>query len=136
MRRMRGVLLVVFILGCSDKPAPQPPKRPNNELIVGTFERRKPDGETAIMFQGDGTFREAKNKGELEHTPHLADGTYKLEGDQLTLENSKGACTESDGDKIGTYKVVLGKIGIRFTKVNDSCQRRSSMDGQTWWRVR
>jgi hypothetical protein len=133
---MRGVLLGVLLLGCSSTPEAQPPKRPNNELIVGTFERHKPDGETAIRFQGDGTFREAKNEGELEHTPHLADGTYKLEGDQLTLMNDKGACTESDGDKTGTYKVVLSKIGIRFTKVTDSCQRRASMDGQTWWRVR
>jgi len=132
---MRRAVLALVLLGCSSKPDAQPPKRPNNELIVGTFERHKPDGETAIRFNGDGTFREAKNKNDLEHTPHLADGTYKLEGDQLTLSNDKGACTESGGEKTGTYKIVLSRIGIRFTKVDDSCQQRSRMDGQTWWRV-
>ena len=34
----------------------------------------------------------------------------------------------------GTYKVVISKIGIRFTKVDDACERRSRIDGETWYR--
>jgi hypothetical protein len=132
---MRWVVLAVFVVACSSKPDPVPPKRPNNELIVGVFERHKPEGETAIRFDRDGSFRIAKNKGELDRTPHVADGKYTLEGDQLTLSNEHGSCTESDGEKVGKYKVVVSKIGIRFQKVDDSCQRRAAMDGQTWWRV-
>lgn len=42
---------------------------------------------------------------------------------------------EAASTKQGTYKIVLSKIGVRFTKVTDSCERRSAYDGQTWWRV-
>ena len=123
-------------MACSSAPQPQPPKRPNTELIVGDFERHPPDGVTAMRFEGDGTFRLAKTKAELEHTPYAAQGTYKLDGDQLTFTNEQGACTDKPADKVGTYKVVLGKVGIRFAKVTDSCERRRSIDGQTWWRVK
>ena len=46
----------------------------------------------------------------------------------------RGMC--ADGPKVGVYKVVISKVGIRFTKVEDSCERRAKMDGQTWWRLR
>ena len=36
----------------------------------------------------------------------------------------------------GTYKVVISKIGIRFTKVDDACERRAKIDGETWYRIR
>jgi len=29
---------------------------------------------------------------------------------------------------------VVSRIGVHFTKVEDSCQRRAAIDGQTWWR--
>ena len=134
---MRRWSLAAFVLlACSTRPDPVSPKRPNTELIVGEFERRPPVGEQAIRFEADGSFRVAKNKAELDHTPHLADGTYKLDGDQLTFSDTKGQCMESAGDTQGTYTVTISKIGIRFVKVSDSCGPRSKLDGQTWWRIK
>jgi hypothetical protein len=136
----RTLVLAAVLAGgasaCSSKPDPLPPKKPNTELIVGEFERHKPDGETAVVFGADGSLKLAKNKGELEHTPHLADGSWKLDGDQLTLSYDKGQCADSEGTKTGTYKVVISKIGVRFKKVEDSCADRSRLDGQTWWRIK
>ena len=131
----RRLFIAVALAACSSKPEPVPPKAPNNELIVGAFERHPPDGETAMVFDIDGKFRLAKNKSELERTPYAAEGTYKLEGDQLTFTNEKGACADKPATKVGTYKVVISKIGIRWIKVTDSCERRLSMDGPTGWRV-
>jgi hypothetical protein len=133
----RWLILGLTLVACpAEKQGPIPPKRPNNELVVGDFERRKPDGETAMKFDVDGKYRMVKNKGELEHTPYLAQGTYKLDKDELTFTADEGACSEKPDDKVGTYKVVISKIGIRFVKANDSCEQRSRLDGQTWWRIK
>ena len=128
---MRWLPLVLF--ACSAPQDTPPPKRPNNELVVGDYARKPPAGEMAARFSSDGTFFFAKNKDELERTPHLADGTYKVEGDQLTFTSDKGMC--ADGAKTGSYKVVISKVGIRFTKVDDACEDRARLDGQTLWRI-
>ena len=127
-------VLVLLLVACSSPQDRPPPKRPNNELVVGDFTRKPPDGEMAVRFNGDGTFWFAKTKGELERTPHLADGTYKVDGDQLTFTADKGMC--ADASKSGTYKVVISKIGIRFAKLEDACADRARLDGQTLWRLR
>ncbi len=133
---MRFPILVGFLVlcGCPD-PQRQPPKRPNTELIAGSYERHKPDGETAIRFDPGGTYRIAKNRMQFDVEPPVGTGTYKVDGDQLTLTADKGQCAETGGTKNGAYKIVLSKIGVRFTKVTDACERRSAYDGQTWWRV-
>ena len=121
--------------GCSE-PQALPPKRPNTELIVGEYERRPPDGETAIRFRADGSVRLAKNRAQLDAEPALATGSWKLDGARLTLTYDHGACTERAGDHTGVYSVVISKIGVRFNKVEDSCERRSAINGQTWWRLK
>jgi hypothetical protein len=129
--------LVCLVVGCgSSKPEPVPPKKPNNELVVGDFERRKPSGEQAFRFDNNGNYFVVKNKGELDHTPHISDGTYKVDGNKLTFSADKGACSENAAEKDGTYEVVISKIGIRFVKVNDPCETRSHLDGQTLWRIK
>lgn len=125
--------LLLLLAACSSTPDPAPPKRPNNELVVGDFARKPPDGEMAIRFSADGTYLFAKTKGELGRTPHLAAGTFKVDGDQLTFLAERGMC--ADGAKSGSYKVVISKIGIRFTKVEDACADRARLDGQTLWRL-
>ncbi len=124
--------VVLVLAACSSSPDPLPPKRPNQELVVGDFARKPPDGEMAARFGGDGTFFFAKSKAELDKSGHLADGTFKVDGDQLTFTADKGMCA---GGGAGSYKVVISKIGIRFTKVDDSCEDRARLDGQTLWRV-
>jgi hypothetical protein len=42
----------------------------------------------------------------------------------------------ADSARTGTYTVVLSKIGIHFTKLEDDCAQRAKIDGETWWRVR
>jgi hypothetical protein len=135
---MRAFFIVAVLAGaCSSKPPPAPPKAPNNELIVGDFERRPPDGTTAMRFLADGTFVLAKDKSQLDAKPPAGSGTYTLDGDKLTFTNESGSCTDSENEKVGTYQVVLSKVGIRFAKVgDDACERRASIDGQTWWRVK
>jgi len=126
----------VTLLACTAAHQPVPPKPPNTDLIDGDYERHAPNGETAIRFNRDGTFRLAKNRMQFDVEPPLATGTYKVEGDKLTLTNEKGICAEPASEQEGVYAIVISKIGIRFTKVTDACTRRASMDGQTWWRIK
>lgn len=128
---MRVVLLVALLAACTDKPPPMPPKRPNTELIVGEFARRPPAGTTTARFGADGSVTIAREPKELDSKP-LAVGTYRLDGDKLTLVYQKGEMCEAGAE--GTYQVVISKVGIRFTKVDDACERRAKMDSETWYR--
>jgi hypothetical protein len=133
---MRVLWLLPLIIACG-KPEPMPPKRPNTELIVGEFERHPPEGTTAMRFMSDGTFVLAKDKSQLDAKPAAATGTYKLDGDTLTFTNEQGTCADAENTKVGTYKVVISKIGIHFTKVGDDlCERRATIDNQTWYRIK
>ena len=127
----RADWIVPLLFACSPKPEPMPPKRPNDELIVGEFARRPPVGTTAARFRGDGSVTIAHDAGELDSKP-LAVGTWKLDGDQLTLVYQKGEMCGAGVE--GTYSVVISKIGIRFTKIDDPCERRAKIDGETWYR--
>jgi hypothetical protein len=129
-------LLAAGLAACSEPRRIGPPKRPNTELIVGEYERHKPDGETAIRFRGDGSVRLAKTRALLATEPPLATGTWKLDASRLTVTYDKGMCTERAGDQAGVYTVVISKVGIHFTKVDDRCERRSAINGQTWWRIK
>jgi hypothetical protein len=113
-----------------------PVKAPNDELILGEYERHPPDGTTAMRFRADGSVRLAKTKDLLDTDPPLAVGTWKVEGKQLTLTYDQGMCTEAPDDKTGVYEVVVSKVGLRFKRVSDACERRSTIDGQTWWRLK
>jgi hypothetical protein len=128
---MRWIVIAAILAGCGSKPEPIPPKRPNNELIVGVFARKPPVGTTAARFGADGSVVIAHEEKELDSKP-LAEGTYKLEGDKLTLVYSKGEMCSPGVE--GTYTVVISKVGIHFAKVDDACDRRAKMDGETWFR--
>jgi uncharacterized protein (TIGR03066 family) len=131
---MRIIMMTVALsvaVGCTEKPPPMPPKAPNNELIVGEFERRHQEAKTAARFTKEGYVMVASKADELD-SKAIASGTYKLDGDQLTLTYDKGEIC--DAGVSGVYKVVISKIGIRFTKVEDPCERRAKMDSETWYR--
>jgi hypothetical protein len=132
--RMRWLLIAIVVAACggSDHPS-MIPKKPNNELIIGEFARRPPDGTTAARFRADGSITIAHEQSQLDTKP-LATGQFQLEKDQLTLSYTGGEMCKGGGP--GVYKVVLSKIGIRFTKVSDDCDQRSKLDGQTWFRVK
>src|SRR5262245_27930450 len=128
---MRTLLIVVLLVAC-EKPEPVPPKRPNVELIVGDFERHPPAGTTAARFGSDGSIVIAHEAADLGRKA-LAQGTYTLEGDKLTLTYSSGEMCEAGVQ--GTYTVVISRVGIRFKKLEDACERRAKMDGETWYRL-
>ncbi len=128
---MRPLLLACVLVACG-KPEPVPPKRPNTELIVGEFARRPPAGTTAARFRADGSVTIAHDAKELDSKP-LATGTFKLDGDKLTLTYTSGEMCPSGVE--GVYTVVISRVGIRFTKVEDSCERRAKIDGETWYRM-
>jgi hypothetical protein len=125
-------LLLVFVIGCgeAEKPPVMPPKRPNQELIVGDFARKPPDGTMALRFRGNGGIAVAKDKSKLD-SPE-AEGTFEIEKDQMTVTFDKGEMCPAD--QKGVYKVVISKLGIRFTKVEDDCATRARWDGSTFWR--
>ena len=129
---MRVTWFVLALAACG-KPEPMPPKRPNDELIVGEFARKPPAGTTAARFRGDGSVVIAHDAKELDSKP-LASGSFKLDGDKLTLVYSSGETCPAGVE--GTYSVVISKVGIRFTKVDDACERRAKMDGETWYRIK
>lgn len=130
-----GLGLALAAGACGPSHPPLPLKKPNDELIVGDFARRGGDGKAAIRFARDGGYRLVKDKDSFEQNPPLGDGTWKISGDQLSLSAQHGICAEGDGERDATYKVVVSKVGVRFEKVSDSCERRATMDGQTWWRL-
>ena len=132
-RAMRPALLAIttFAACGGSSHDPIPPKKPNNELIIDTFERRPPNGTTAMRFRADGSVDVAHSATKLDTEP-LAHGSWTLDKDQLTLTYETGMCA---GGAAGVYKVVLAKIGIHFTKVSDDCAQRAKMDGETWKRA-
>jgi hypothetical protein len=135
---VKRLVLAAVILGAfgacgGSDHGPVVPKKPNNELILGEFARRPPDGTTAMRFRADGSVTVAHKREELD-TKSLATGTFALEADQLTLTYQGGEMCPAGSS--GTYKVVISKVGIHFTKVNDDCDTRGKMDGQTWFRVK
>ena len=139
-RSMRFALLVSMLAGCPGAADKAPdhsriPKKPNTELIHGVFEKHPPAGTTAFKFDTDATVVVAKSKAELERTPYIMEAKYTVEGDKLTFEAVRGECAESA--KTGSYKVNLSKVGLRFVeKIEDACEWRGKLVGQTLWRVK
>ena len=139
-RGVRHAILIALVVAacggitaCGGKePVSRIPKKPNNELIVGDFERHAP-GTTAYRFGNDGSFFAAKTKAELERTPHLSEDTYTVDQDKLTFTAVRGDCA----NQAGSYKVVLSKVGIRVVeKIEDECEARTHLVGQTLWRIK
>lgn len=126
--------LLLSACGGTTEPASRIPKKPNNELIVGDFERHPPAGTAAFRFGADGSYTVSKTKGEMERTPHVSEGTYTVAGETLTFSTTRGECADA---KVGSYKVNISKIGIRvIEKLDDACEWRGRLAGQTLWRIK
>ncbi len=129
---MRRGLALIVLVACGSSHDPIPPKKPNNELIIDTFERRPPNGTTAMRFRADGSIDVAHSKDKLDGSDLVAHGSWQLDKDQLTLTYETGMCA---GGGPGVYQVVLSKLGIHFKKVSDDCAQRAKMDGEVWRRA-
>jgi hypothetical protein len=128
---MRIAFLALIVACGGSEHQAVPPKAPNNELILGEFERKPPEGTTAIRFRADGSVTLAHDRSKLDGAT-LATGTFSLDKDQLTLSYDKGMCA---GNGPGVYQVVISKLGIHFKKVSDSCAQRAKIDGEVWRRI-
>jgi hypothetical protein len=60
----------------------------DNELIVSGFDVAR-RWARAIRFEDRPSA--SREQVRLDHAPHLADGTYKLDGDQLTFSDARGS---------------------------------------------
>jgi hypothetical protein len=133
--RIALTMIMMATVGCgggeAEHPHAVPPKRPNNELVVGDFARKPPDGVMALRFRANGGIAVGKDKTKLD-APE-AEGTFEIEKDQMTVTFEKGEMCPAD--QKGVYKVVISKLGIRFTKVEDECAARARWDGSTFWRL-
>jgi hypothetical protein len=127
----------VVMFGCGGPAAEsshgQAVRPPAEDIIFGTYERRPPQGTTAMKLARDGSLVVAHDRGSLDGDKPIATGSWQLAKDTLTLSYSMGACADAH---TGTYKVNLSKLGIHFTKLADDCAQRAKIDGETWWRVR
>ena len=91
--------LGLVLAACAGPPHTAVPlKPPNNQLLLGEYERHPPDGTTAIRFRADGSVRVAKTKALLDTEPPIAVGTWTVDGTKLTLTYDQGACTEAATD--------------------------------------
>ena len=134
MRAMRLSLACVVLAACGGKPAPQPPKRAEHRAdrrhaTSATRPTARPPRGSAPTARST----IAHEKSELDSKP-LAKGSWKLDGDQLTL--TYDSRRDVPRRRAGHVQGRASKVGIHFTKVEDSCDRRAKMDGQTWFRVR
>jgi hypothetical protein len=132
MQRIVGCAVLALVACGSDHPGAAAVKAPNNELILGEYERRPPAGTTAIRFRGDGSVTVAHDKGKLDGDT-LATGSFTIDKNQLTLTYDKGMC---EGQGPGVYTVVISKLGIHFAKVQDTCDQRAKIDGEVWHRIK
>jgi hypothetical protein len=125
-------LVITLVAACGGSSHPTAAtKAPNDQLIVGDFERRPPDGTTAARFRADGTIAIAHDKSKLDGET-LATGHWKLDGDKLELVYDQGMCA---GVGPGSYQVVVSRLGIHFKMLDDACEQRQKLDGQVWRRI-
>ena len=107
---MRFLVLAALVACGSEKPLTVKP--PNDMLIVGEYERRPPDGTTAIRFVRDGSVKLAHDKGELD-SKTLATGSWKLDGDKnydgTPRQRRFGLMTIVAQTKHGVWQVVVAQ---------------------------
>jgi hypothetical protein len=95
--------------------------------VVGDWKTQIPDntGKLApvkLSIKSDGTF--TVDFG-VDGTSEIA-GNYTLEGEQITIVESVGNCT----DKKGIYKIVVTATTFNMNRVSDECENRGGPEGK------
>lgn len=62
-------------------------------------------------------------------------GTWRLEDTRLTFTNLTGACSDPVTEQVGVYAAQLTATSIAFKTLEDRCEARMSIDGETWTRL-
>jgi hypothetical protein len=119
-------------VGCGGSAKP-PASSPEPAALAGDYQFRAGDDAVVLRFVPDGTCAVARSIEGLANPSHRC--TWRLDGNRLTFTNTTGTCAESEATRVGVYDVVIGAQTVAFTRVSDTCERRMTIDGQTWTRI-
>jgi hypothetical protein len=136
MKHSLAFLTVIALAGCGGASTPStttttPPASPG---MAGDFTRQDPEHPTVLRFASDGTCLVGSNAAALEKPSHRC--TWKLDGKRLTFTNAEGMCADPEPMRVGVYEVELTEASVTFKLVDDRCESRMSIDGQTWLRAK
>ena len=133
--RLHAAVLVVTLAACGggDDHAHYAvaPKPPNDALIVGSTSATHPPARPRSASIATARSSSPTTRPSSPPTRPSRPARGRSTSDQLTLTYTEGECAQ---DGPGVYKVVLSKIGVHFTKVDDACESRSHMDNEVWRR--
>jgi steroid delta-isomerase-like uncharacterized protein len=76
-------------------------------------------------FNADGTYQVAFTLDQIKENGFVETGSFKIEGDKLTLEASTG-CIDTAAEKIGVYTVSLDSGRLLLKVESDSCTGRKN----------
>ena len=98
-----------------------------NAALIGDWKSQIPDNTGKLMpikltMKNDGTF--TVDLG-VDGTSDIA-GKYTIEGEQITIVESVGNCT----DKKGIYKIVVTATTFVMNRVSDECENRGGPEGK------
>ena len=122
------LVLIVVLSGCAHR-AQTPDK---TEALIGDWASPVAHGRF-MRFTADGKLALALNAADLGSAKTT--GTWSLAGHSLTFTNLTGACSSPSTDQVGVYTAEFVGVSLRFIKLEDACEARSSIDGETWTRL-
>ncbi len=128
LRSASCLVLIVVLVGCAHR-APTPDTA---EVLVGDWASPVAHGRF-MRFTADGKLSLALNAADLGSAKTT--GTWSLTGNSLTFTNLTGACSSPPTDQVGVYTAEFVGGALRFSKLADACEARSSIDGETWTRL-
>ena len=86
-----------------------------------------------MRFSADGKLALALNAADLGTA--RTTGTWSLAKNTLTFTNLTGACSTTSTEQVGVYTAAFVQGSLRFSKLEDACETRTSIDGETWTRL-
>ena len=122
-------LVLIAALGACAHRTPTPTAA---EALVGDWASPVAHGRF-MRFTADGKLSLALNAADLGSAKTT--GTWSLAGNSLTFANLTGACSSPSTDQVGVYTAQFVGGALRFSKLEDACEARSSIDGETWTRL-
>ncbi len=128
LRSASFLILTGVLASCAHRAATPDTAEPlvgdwASPVAHGRFMRFTADGKLALAL-------DAADLGSAKTT-----GTWSLAGNRLTFTNLTGACSSPSTEQVGAYTAEFVAGSLRFTKLEDACEARSSIDGETWTRL-
>ena len=128
-RQSASCLVLILALGACARRTPTPSAA---EPLVGDWASPVAHGRF-MRFTADGKLSLALNAADLGSSKTT--GRWTLAGNTLTFTNLTGACSSPATEQVGVYTAEFVGGSLRFSKLEDACEARSSIDGETWTRL-